>query len=104
LDLGFYISFAGVLTFRNADALRAVCAFVPLDRMLVETDAPYMAPVPHRGRRNEPLWVVETAQAIAVIKNLPPEKVFSQLVANTMKAFSRLGKEIVKEDAGAREE
>ena len=60
LDLGFYISLSGIVTFPKAAALREVAAFVPDDRLLVETDAPFLAPVPHRGKRNEPAWVAET--------------------------------------------
>ncbi len=69
LDLGFYISFSGIVTFKNAEALREVARRVPADRLLVETDAPYLAPVPHRGQRNEPAWVVPVAQALATIRN-----------------------------------
>ena len=65
LDLGFFISFSGIVTFKNAADLRAVARFVPADRLLVETDAPYLAPVPHRGKRNEPAWVVEVVAALA---------------------------------------
>ena len=65
LDRGFYISFSGILTFKNAQELREVAAAVPLDRMLVETDCPYLAPVPHRGKRCEPAFVVETAKVLA---------------------------------------
>ena len=65
LDLGFYISLAGIVTFPKAGALREVAQFVPEDRLLVETDAPFLAPVPHRGKRNEPAWVVETLHALA---------------------------------------
>src|SRR4030095_2343189 len=57
LDLGFYISFSGILTFKKAEALREVAAFVPLDRMLIETDSPYLAPVPYRGKINNPSYV-----------------------------------------------
>ncbi len=65
IDLGWYISFSGVLTFRNADPLRAIAKELPRDRVLVETDCPYLTPVPHRGKRNEPAFVVHTAQVIA---------------------------------------
>src|SRR6266571_3180894 len=65
LDLGFYISISGIVTFRNAEDLRAIVRDVPLDRLLVETDAPYLAPVPYRGRRNEPAFVAATAAAVA---------------------------------------
>jgi TatD DNase family protein len=90
LDLGWYLSFSGMLTFKNAGPLREVCTWTPLDRILVETDAPYLAPVPKRGRRNEPQYVVHTAAMVASLKNLPLEEVNAQLVANTRQAFSRL--------------
>ena len=63
LDLGFYISFSGILTFRSASDIREVAAFVPLDRMLIETDSPYLAPVPHRGKTNSPAFVPWVARA-----------------------------------------
>jgi TatD DNase family protein len=70
LDLGFFISFSGIVTFRNAEALRDVARFVPLDRMLVETDSPYLAPVPHRGKTNEPAFVAHVAGAVAELKGV----------------------------------
>jgi TatD DNase family protein len=71
LDLDFFISIAGILTFPKAQALRDVATLVPLDRLLVETDAPFLAPVPHRGHRNEPAWVVETLRCLASLRGLP---------------------------------
>ncbi len=71
IDLGFHVSFSGILTFRNAEALRDVARAVPLDRCLIETDSPYLAPVPHRGRPNEPAYVVHVAEQLAAIKGLP---------------------------------
>jgi TatD DNase family protein len=73
IDLGFYISFSGIVTFKNADELREVVAKVPLDRLLVETDSPWLAPVPHRGKQNEPQYVYEVAQCVADIKNIDLE-------------------------------
>jgi TatD DNase family protein len=70
LDLDFYVSFAGILTFPRAGDLRDAAALVPADRMLVETDSPFLAPVPHRGKRNEPAWVTETLAALAAVKGL----------------------------------
>ncbi len=70
LDLGFYISISGIVTFRKADELRAIVRDVPLDRLLVETDAPYLAPVPYRGKRNEPAYVAATAAAVAELKGV----------------------------------
>jgi TatD DNase family protein len=75
LDLGFYISFTGIITFKNAEPLREVVRKVPLDRMLVETDSPYLTPVPHRGKRNEPAYVRYVAETIAGVKGLSVEEV-----------------------------
>ena len=72
LELGFYISISGIVTFRNAEELRAIVRDVPLDRLLVETDAPYLAPVPYRGKRNEPAFVAATAAAVAELKGIAP--------------------------------
>jgi TatD DNase family protein len=70
LDLGFFISFSGILTFKTAAELREVARFVPLDRCLIETDSPYLAPVPHRGKVNTPAWVPHVAHLIAELKGL----------------------------------
>ncbi|AKM47592.1 metal-dependent hydrolase [Edwardsiella anguillarum] len=86
LDLGFYISFSGIVTFRTADALREVARYVPLDRLLVETDSPYLAPVPHRGKENQPAYVRDVAEYLAVLKGVDPR----QLAAQTSANFSRL--------------
>ncbi|MBO9514302.1 MAG: TatD family hydrolase [Variovorax sp.] len=86
LDLGFYISFSGILTFKKAQDLRDVAAFVPLDRMLIETDSPYLAPVPFRGKTNNPSYVPYVAQQIAQIRNLPVETI-GQATSNN---FERL--------------
>ena len=86
LDLGFYISISGIVTFRNAEELRAIVRDVPLDRLLVETDAPYLAPVPYRGRRNEPAYVATTAAAVAALKGIDP----AVLAAVTSDNFFRL--------------
>lgn len=75
LDLGFYISFSGILTFKSAQDLRDVAAFVPLERMLIETDSPYLAPVPYRGKTNNPSYVPYVAQQIAALKQCPVEVV-----------------------------
>jgi TatD DNase family protein len=82
LDLGFLISFAGILTFNRSEPLREVARRVPADHLLVETDAPYLAPVPHRGRRNEPAWVTETARRLAAIHGLSVEALDEQLTRN----------------------
>lgn len=70
LDLGFYLSFSGIVTFHNADTLREVVRYVPLDRMLIETDSPYLAPVPHRGKENQPAYILDIAKYIATLKNI----------------------------------
>jgi TatD DNase family protein len=88
LDLGFYISFSGILTFKTAHALREVAAFVPLDRCLIETDSPYLAPVPHRGRPNSPAWVPHVAAELARIKALPLEVVAAATSRNFEHLFS----------------
>ena len=75
LDLGFHISFSGIVTFRNAQALKDVARRVPLERMLIETDSPYLAPVPYRGKRNHPALVVHVAEEIARLRDLPVEEV-----------------------------
>jgi TatD DNase family protein len=72
LGLGFHLSFSGILTFPRSASVRDAAALVPLDRLLVETDCPYLAPVPHRGRRNEPAWVAETLQSLADIHGIDP--------------------------------
>ena len=89
LALGFVISFSGIVTFRSAGALRDVAREVPLDRLLVETDSPYLAPVPHRGRVNEPRHVVHVAQAIAAIKDITLEQVAQATTANFYRLFPR---------------
>jgi TatD DNase family protein len=70
LDLGFFLSFSGIITFKNAEPLREVVRKVPLDRMLVETDSPYLTPAPHRGKRNEPAYVRFVAEAVAQMKEI----------------------------------
>jgi len=82
LDLGFYISFSGILTFKNAQDLRDIAAWMPLERMLIETDSPYLAPVPHRGKTNNPSYVPWVAKQIASLRGLSPEEVGRQTSAN----------------------
>jgi TatD DNase family protein len=86
LDLGFYLSFAGNLTYPKAQLIREAAAFAPADRILVETDAPFLAPVPHRGKRNEPALVVHTAAALAEVRGVP----LDELAAGTTENFQRL--------------
>jgi TatD DNase family protein len=75
LDLGFYISFSGIVTFKKSEELREVARFVPLDRMLIETDSPYLAPVPHRGKTNNPSYVVHVAKQIAELRGMAVEEI-----------------------------
>jgi TatD DNase family protein len=82
LDLGLSISLAGILTFPKAESLREVAKFVPADRLLVETDAPFLAPVPHRGKRNEPAWVAETLTRLAAVRSRPREEIGRQVTEN----------------------
>ena len=88
LDLGFMISFAGNVTFPNAQAIRDVAKQIPLDRLLIETDSPFLAPVPHRGKRNEPAFVRETAGVLAEIRRLSIEEVGEQTTRNFYRFFS----------------
>ena len=89
LNLGFHISFSGILTFRNAEELREVARMVPLDRCLIETDSPYLAPAPNRGKSNEPAWVVHVAAKLAEIKQLPVNEVAEATSANFETLFPR---------------
>lgn len=91
LDLGFYISFSGILTFKNAQDLRDVAAFVPMDRMLIETDSPYLAPMPYRGKTNNPSYVPYVAAQIAQIRGLGVQLVAEQ----TSRNFERLFKGVM---------
>jgi TatD DNase family protein len=86
LALGFYISFSGIVTFRNADALRDVARSVPLDRLLIETDSPYLAPVPFRGKTNQPAYVAQVGEAVAALRGVSPEA----LAQATSRNFERL--------------
>ena len=88
LDLGFYISFSGIVTFKNAEALREVARKVPLERMLIETDSPYLAPVPFRGKTNEPGLVKYVAEEIARQRDLPVEEIASATSDNFFRLFN----------------
>jgi TatD DNase family protein len=89
LALGFYISISGIVTFRNAEELRAIVRDLPLDRLLVETDAPYLAPVPYRGKRNEPAFVAATAAAIAELKGIDLQHLAEITSANFFRLFDK---------------
>ncbi|MCE1238054.1 MAG: TatD family hydrolase [Hyphomicrobiales bacterium] len=89
LALGGYVSFSGILTFKKADEVRAVAADVPLDRLLLETDAPYLAPLPHRGKRCEPAHVAKTAEVLAAVKGVTTEEIAAATTANFHRLFAK---------------
>lgn len=89
LDLGYHLSFSGVVTFQKADELREVCRQTPLDCLHVETDAPFLAPVPHRGRKNHPAWVVETAKVVAQMKGISLEDLSRAAFKNAQDLFPK---------------
>lgn len=88
--LGLYVSFSGVLTFKKSDALRAIAAQVPSDRLLVETDAPYLAPEPMRGKKNEPAWVTHTAARLAEVKSCSQTEIAASTTENFFRLFSKV--------------
>ncbi len=87
--MGGHVSFSGILTFPKSDGLRAIAAELPAERLLVETDAPYLAPVPHRGKRNEPAYVAHTARVLAEVRGLSPEAVAELTTRNFYRLFSK---------------
>ena len=89
LDLGYFISISGIVTFRNGDNVRDVARRVPADRLLVETDCPWLAPVPHRGKRNEPAFVADTAQYVAALRQVHPSDLAEQTTDNFRRLFPR---------------
>ena len=89
LDLGGYVSFSGMLTFPKSQELREMARDVPAGRVLVETDAPYLAPVPHRGKRNEPAWVAQTAGVLAQVRGMQPDALADLTTANFRRLFAR---------------
>ncbi len=90
LDLGFYISVSGIITFNKAEEIRKVIADVPMERLLIETDAPYLAPVPYRGKPNQPAYVVHTAQKLAEVKGVSLEEVADSTTRNFYQLFSKI--------------
>lgn len=90
VELGLYVSFSGILAFKRSDELRAIAADLPADRLLVETDAPYLAPPPHRGRRNEPSYVVETARVLAETHGVSFDDMAAQTSENFFRLFSKV--------------
>lgn len=94
LALGGYVSFSGIVTFKNATEIQQVAQFVPEDRFLVETDAPYLAPVPHRGKPNQPAFVRHTAEKLAELRGVPFETVAEQSTRNFARLFSKTGLQV----------
>lgn len=90
LDLGLYLSFSGILTFKNAAPIREAAAFAPADRILIETDAPYLAPIPHRGQRNEPAFVVHTLETLATLRSITRAEADTLTTRNTERVFPRM--------------
>jgi TatD DNase family protein len=90
IALGLYISFTGILTFKKSEDLRLIAAALPSDRILVETDAPYLAPGPYRGKRNEPAYVVETAKTLAAVRGISTEEIARQTTENFYRLFSKV--------------
>jgi TatD DNase family protein len=90
IELGHYVSFTGILTFKNSDALRAIAAALPADRILVETDAPYLAPLPYRGKRNEPAYVAETSKVLAEVRGVPVNEIAQQTTENFFRLFNKV--------------
>lgn len=90
IEMGFYVSFSGILTFKKSDELREIARDLPLDRLLVETDAPYLAPMPYRGKRNEPSYVRHTAEVLADVKGLPYAALAAATTANFFRLFDKV--------------
>lgn len=92
--LGAFVSFSGILTFKRSDDLRAIARDMPMDRLLVETDAPYLAPLPWRGKRNEPAYVAHTAKVLAEVKAVAPEEMAAITTANFARLFAKVPREV----------
>jgi TatD DNase family protein len=90
LAVGFYISFSGILTFNKAAEIREVAGFAPVDRILVETDAPFLAPTPHRGKTNEPAFTAHTLARLAEVRGMSVAEMAAQTTQNTLRLFSRM--------------
>jgi TatD DNase family protein len=87
MEMGFYISFSGIVTFKSAKDLQETCRQVPLERMLIETDSPYLAPIPYRGKINEPAWVAKVGEFVASLKGVSVEKLANQTSENFFQCF-----------------
>jgi TatD DNase family protein len=96
MELGFYVSFSGILTFKKSDDLRAIAAELPADRILVETDAPYLAPGPWRGKRNEPAYVAETARVLGETRGVSAEEIARQTTENFFRLFAKAPRAAMK--------
>lgn len=94
IELGHYVSFTGILTFKRSDDLRAIAAALPGDRILVETDAPYLAPLPYRGKRNEPAYVAETAKVLAGVRGVPADDIARQTTENFFRLFNKVPRQL----------
>ena len=94
MKLGFFISISGIITFKNAEKLRDIVKKIPLERLLVETDAPYLSPEPMRGKRNEPAHVIHTANYLADMLNINPKELYEETTNNFFKLFTKA--ELVK--------
>ena len=94
IELGHYVSFTGILTFKNSQDLRDIAAGLPADRVLVETDAPYLAPLPFRGKRNEPSYVVETAKVLAATRGVSEDEIARQTTENFFRLFSKVPRQL----------
>jgi TatD DNase family protein len=101
IELGLTISFSGVLTFKNSENLRQIARNLPLDRLIVETDAPFLAPVPRRGKRNEPSFVIDTARVLAEVKKVSEAELASVTTDNALRLFSKLPARSVAEQEAA---
>jgi TatD DNase family protein len=97
--IGLYVSFSGIITFKKSDALRAIAAEVPMDRVLVETDAPYLAPEPFRGQRNEPAYVVHTAAALARVKGVTDAEIAATTTENFHRLYAKVPRVLTKSSA-----
>jgi TatD DNase family protein len=94
IELGHYVSFTGILTFKNSQALRDIAAALPAERVLVETDAPYLAPLPYRGKRNEPSYVVETAKILAAARGVSLDEITRQTTENFLRLFNKVPRDL----------
>ena len=94
VEMGLYVSFTGIVTFKNSQPLREIAAALPAERVLVETDAPYLAPLPFRGKRNEPSYVVETAKVLAATRGVSPDEIARQTTENFFRLFNKVPRDL----------